>query len=1075
MQKGVAGVKQILEGMMDGLGLTNGQPLMLIDFLPTRQGVPANLQLIARIPDAMADGVCSGDPAIIRMFEDVQVKVKTWNDTFSGAATTACNSDVKIYVTKDFKFFLCNTSGNDLRFSLGELFGFGLGSFAEKLAGLRSLGFKIERLLGTDADMVASAGNDGKKEQESVAPPAPKKTKTTECVEEAGGDEEKKLAGSGGKPAMKRPANAKPEAARLAFEERKTKAEETLQSEAVASNSKQDAAAPAELMGAPAEISFEAEARDGEDGEEENGENDAEVECGDGAKNASIQSGNVVPVDMNRNSGFFSATFIRPLTNGYLVKAKVKQPFPQKEPTYPKLVEFHAVQPDYKAYCNPIVLQNPGAFQTSVEETNPCYHTFNAEVVKGVPATKGISEQAFWNCADRQAARNYMGAMTTSGREKTEYKTQETVDLLTDITLALQLVSGVAGMIPWGSYAAPGEKGAEKGGKAVEQKEKKVVEKEVKKEVETGLKKTEHELRIEEVKIQHQVLDKALAAQKAAQEAAKADSAMAVLGRFYNKHNKQFDSFVKTLKATGKTVAQIQKVRARKQKGATKEVEDKTIPNLDGPTYKQTSNMAKSTWNDCLPLQFGLSKVMCDLFCVQDSVREGTSAILSSLEASQRVLMENLQALLNYQTETVINKKPEASEATLLSGIPSPSGLLEELWHIDFEDAKATVPSVSRRLDAGNVLDWHRSTAPELYGRMAAMSVNATPQNWPKARQDWQMKDKLQLLRDDAVKHRRQAEQAQLLRFQMKLSPISATETIWTSILDSFLHCHEKHNTFTMMQLRALDQHDTALNLAQNFSDCKADTAELHETWQRAMHAEERSKETLLEAWSATVTTAERLAMAFEDRRVLTVGVKAWGRALRQAVQEEGFLSGVDFDHRPQANSYFNHLHLRESCHSISELAQKLYLEAVFHVDSTLKPFSMQLVIFNTLAKYQEHYLLNKRLDYIPLPTFVLPKSKLTAIADPTGHGTQLAIQALQAWGRELCPAPPSCPQGMLLPDVSAAVQQMDEVEQCNHGGRSSFVGVMTYDLAEALMQNVTLEPVGLTSVSLLELSELYS
>ena len=54
---------------------------------------------------------------------------------FLGATTTACNSDVKIYVTKDFKVFLCNTSDNDLRMPPGELFGFGLGSFAEKLAG----------------------------------------------------------------------------------------------------------------------------------------------------------------------------------------------------------------------------------------------------------------------------------------------------------------------------------------------------------------------------------------------------------------------------------------------------------------------------------------------------------------------------------------------------------------------------------------------------------------------------------------------------------------------------------------------------------------------------------------------------------------------------------------------------------------------------------------------------------------------------------------------------------------------------------------------------------------------------
>eukprot|EP00435_Cladocopium_sp_Y103_P054633 s1164_g17.t2 len=90
-----------------------------------------------------------------------------------------------------------------------------------------------------------------------------------------------------------------------------------------------------------------------------------------------------------------------------------------------------------------------------------------------------------------------------------------------------------------------------------------------------------------------------------------------------------------------------------------------------------------------------------------------------------------------------------------------------------------------------------------------------------------------------------------------------------------------------------------------------------------------------------------------------------------------GVLRGVEFDHRTQANS---HLHLREICHSIAELVQKVYLEAMSHVDSAFKPFSIQLVIFNALAEYQEHYLLNKRMDYIPLPTFVLPRGLSSAI-----------------------------------------------------------------------------------------------
>lgn len=169
--------------------------------------------------------------------------------------------------------------------------------------------------------------------------------------------------------------------------------------------------------------------------------------------------------------------------------------------------------------------------------------------------------------------------------------------------------------------------------------------------------------------------------------------------------------------------------------------------------------------------------------------------------------------------------------------------------------------------------------------------------------------------------------------------------------------------------------------------------------------------------------------------------------------------------------------HLRDSCHSMPQLVQQLYMEAVARIDRSLKPLSMQLIIFNALAKYQEQQLLHQRLDYIPLPKFSLPKEQLVAMVDPRGHGTHLTIQVLEAMGRELCPARPSC-QGMLLHDVSLVIQQMDEVEPCRSTkgtgtSGTAFVGAMTYNLAEALMQNVTLEPVSLSSLSLLELADL--
>ena len=134
----------------------------------------------------------------------------------------------------------------------------------------------------------------------------------------------------------------------------------------------------------------------------------------------------------------------------------------------------------------------------------------------------------------------------------------------------------------------------------------------------------------------------------------------------------------------------------------------------------------------------------------------------------------------------------------------------------------------------------------------------------------------------------------------------------------------------------------------------------------------------------------------------------------------------------------------------------------------------MQLVIFNALAKYQEQHLQQKRLDHIPLPAFGMPKSQLADMASGKEHGRRLANQALQVLGPKLCPPPPSC-QGMLLPqDVKADVlKEMDEVEACNHGGHSAFVGTMTGNLADALLQHMTFEPVPMRSLFLLEVANL--
>ena len=67
----------------------------------------------------------------------------------------------------------------------------------------------------------------------------------------------------------------------------------------------------------------------------------------------------------------------------------------------PKLLAFHADQPDYKEYCDPAYLQNPSAFpdSESITQTNPCFHVFNSQPAQlqpepKTPLLKGITEQA---------------------------------------------------------------------------------------------------------------------------------------------------------------------------------------------------------------------------------------------------------------------------------------------------------------------------------------------------------------------------------------------------------------------------------------------------------------------------------------------------------------------------------------------------------------------------------------------------------------------------------------------------------------------------------------------------------
>ncbi|CAK9011963.1 unnamed protein product [Durusdinium trenchii] len=554
------------------------------------------------------------------------------------------------------------------------------------------------------------------------------------------------------------------------------------------------------------------------------------------------------------------------------------------------------------------------------------------------------------------------------------------------ITLGVELAAALVGMIPWGSYAQPGSKGAEETQQEIGREEEEVVEQEVEREISGAFREGWNFEGFEDIFSIKQILKDALKSAFApiGRGFAAVGRGISAVGRAAGSAAKNFisgtarnigqdpwntlfsqDTFKVAKAGIGidSALSKLQPLKppsAAALKNMSQEVVEQTVPKMSGVFGTDLQTLADASWKDCLPLQFGLSKVMCDLFCIDDAVRSGTTAVLNSLQESHDVLMNNIETLLQSQSKyllwaigTKLNPSDlvETNETLLLPD------LMQELR--DFPSAGDDLV-----LDR-EVLAWHQATGDELMSRITATSIlNASTDHWPhrvksmkamlhhyhqslseRLRQNRptssvaqsQAKGKLKVLSNRASDHRDLARglhellspgQSGLGRASsLKALPLEVSQAelaaILQPVMETFLHAHEKHNTFTMLHLKALDQTDYAVNLAHNFSQCAgADAAALREVWQRAMRAEERTSEALLEAWSATLAASERLEVA---------------------VQEEGLferLAAVDV----RGNRQERRAHAE--CAQRAMLAQELFGQAVAAVVHALQPLVIQINVF---------------------------------------------------------------------------------------------------------------------------------
>ncbi|CAE7378765.1 NEK5 [Symbiodinium natans] len=771
----------------------------------------------------------------------------------------------------------------------------------------------------------------------------------------------------------------------------------------------------------------------------------------DGGVVGSAPSEVVLPTQLSVDAlGTFSAVPIRPLTS-FGKKSKPTSPFPKQPPTYPKLAEFHAVQPDYAAYCDPVFLQNPALYSGWVEEGNPCYHTFNAEKpVPGLP--KGITEEDFWASSSREQHRNYLFSGAASQQQKMENWINKEIAKTQAIFDDVALAAAIASAIPWGSFAESAEKAKTIAGNEAKAVQKKVVENEVVQSLVSRAKAVAgrvKSLASRSIQTAANVYKKAEAGYDKAKETydraqSTYDSISGLPGQAQDQVQQGFDKVSNQERQAANTIGGVEssinsispiKIPSSLEvKTASEKLQEETMPQPKPPgdsSYENAESQSKAEFADWMPLQYGLSKVMCDLFCIHDSVNAGTSAVLRSLEKSQRVLTDNLQALLDYQTNYILWAVGTVLDPTELAGrirdvagrngggslrrwrttpwwAPTTQELLEEL-QVELPSQKSV--SLSRE-----ILGWHQDSSAQLLSRAAAFTRNASRETWPyraralrgmlrhfrahfakrlaqepEAAGQRQISEKLQLLRDQSAQRRALGERARSLRLWLPDSgPVTldaSSQVLWNSLLEGFLATHEKHNTFTMLRLQVLDDTDAALHVAANFSVCGgADTSLLRESWQQVARAEERANVALQEAWSATLTAAERLRIAFKEEGILH-------HLIRGAVLDDESVERL------------------EGCEDqFHQIGQSLFSHAVQVVNRVVQPLLMQLITFEALQGYQEEELKSRGLRYLPSPPHLglrALKTELVAAVDPsTPAGRALATRAMNVLGKRICPSP---------------------------------------------------------------------
>ncbi|GAB5372527.1 hypothetical protein AAMO2058_001673300 [Amorphochlora amoebiformis] len=70
----------------------------------------------------------------------------------------------------------------------------------------------------------------------------------------------------------------------------------------------------------------------------------------------------------------------------------------------------------------------------------------------------------------------------------------------------------------------------------------------------------------------------------------------------------------------------------------------------------KTRQLAKERYTDCNPTRIGIMRLLCDMHCLDDTVKSGAKAVLRQVKASNENILTNIDALMSYYAQLEMQK-----------------------------------------------------------------------------------------------------------------------------------------------------------------------------------------------------------------------------------------------------------------------------------------------------------------------------------------------------------------------------------------------------------------------------------